>query len=103
LVAVAELRTALATSGTYERGAHLVDPFTGRAHARLASASVSGPDLGMSDALATALCVAGEQMLATIHSLAGYEAFVVGLDATRQWTPGFALVGVTDCDLTAAD
>ena len=102
LVAVAELRAALATSGTYERGAHLIDPFTGRAHARLASASVSGPDLGMADALATALCVAGEEMLGTIDSLAGYDAFVVGLDETRRWTPGFALAGVTEYDLTAA-
>ena len=102
LVALVELRTALATSGTYERGAHLIDPFTGRADARLASASVSGPDLGMCDALATALCVAGEELLATIHTLAGYEAFVVGLDGTRAWTNGFALAGVTGCDLTAA-
>ena len=102
LVALADLRAALATSGTYERGAHLIDPFTGRADARLASASVSGPDLGMCDALATALCVAGEEMLATIDSLAGYEAFVVGLDGTRRWTTGFALAGVTDYDPTAA-
>ena len=102
LVALADLRAALATSGTYERGAHLIDPFTGRTDARLASASVSGPDLGMCDALATALCGAGEGMLATIHSLAGYEAFIVGLDGTRRWTTGFALAGVTDYDLTAA-
>ena len=102
LVALVDLRAALATSGTYERGAHLIDPFTGRAGVRLASASVSGPHLGMCDALATALCVAGEEMLATFESLAGYEAFVVGLDGTRWWTTGFALAGVTDCDLTAA-
>jgi thiamine biosynthesis lipoprotein ApbE len=56
----------------------------------------------MCDALATALCVAGEEMLATIDSLAGYEAFVVGLDGTRRWTTGFALAGVTDYDPTAA-
>ena len=102
LVALVDLRAAVATSGTYERGGHLIDPFTGRADVRVASASVSGPDLGMCDALATALCVAGEEMLATFESLAGYEAFIVGLDRTRRWTTGFALAGVTDCDLTAA-
>jgi thiamine biosynthesis lipoprotein ApbE len=56
----------------------------------------------MCDALATALCVAGEEMLATIDSLAGYEAFVVGLDGTRRWTTGFALAGITNYDPTAA-
>jgi len=101
-VALVDLRAALATSGTYERGAHLIDPSTGRADPRLASASVSGPDLGMCDALATALSVAGEEMLAIIDSLAGYEAFIVGLDGTRRWTTGFALAGVTDYNLTAA-
>jgi thiamine biosynthesis lipoprotein len=102
LVALVDLRAALATSGTYERGEHLIDPSTGRADHRLASASVSGPDLGMCDALATALSVAGEEMLAIIDSLAGYEAFIVGLDRTRRWTTGFALAGVTDYNLTAA-
>lgn len=55
----------------------------------------------MCDDLATALCVAGEGMLATIGSLVGYEAFIVGLDGSRRWTTGFALTGVTDYDLTA--
>jgi hypothetical protein len=40
-------------------------------------------------------------MLATIGSLVGYEAFIVGLDGSRRWTTGFALTGVTDYDLTA--
>ena len=50
---------AIATSGTYERGAHLIDPHTRRPATRLASASVTGPDLGLADALATAVAVAG--------------------------------------------
>lgn len=60
-----------------------------------------GPVLRKCDDLATALCVAGEGMLATIGSLVGYEAFIVGLDGSRRWTTGFALTGVTDYDLTA--
>jgi len=100
LVALVDLHAALATSGTFERGTHLIDPSAARADLRLASASVSGPDLGMCDALATALCVAGEEMLAVIESLAGYEAFIVGLGETRQWTTGFALAGVTDDNLS---
>jgi thiamine biosynthesis lipoprotein len=96
LVALVDVSGSLATSGTYEQGAHLIDPFTHAATTRLASASVSGPDLGTCDALATALCVAGEELLATIESLAGYEAFVVGLDGARRWTKGFALRAVTE-------
>jgi thiamine biosynthesis lipoprotein len=99
LVAIVDVREphgALATSATYERGAHLIDPFSHAPEARLASATVSGPDLGLADALATALCVAGEGLLAVFDTLAGYEAFVVGLDHSRQWTKGFALAGVTE-------
>ena len=42
--------TALATSGAYERGLHLIDPHTGSEEAKVASASVTGPDLGLADA-----------------------------------------------------
>ena len=46
---------AVATSGSYERGAHLVDPRTGRPTTALLSATVIGHDLAFADALATAL------------------------------------------------
>ena len=55
LACVVELTGAIATSGTYERGEHLIDPQTGERQSRVASASVTGPDLGLADALATAL------------------------------------------------
>ena len=79
----------IATSGTYERGSHLIDPHSGRAAARAASATVTGPDLGLADALATALAVAGPPGLAAIEPLGGYEALVIGLDGRRQWSDGF--------------
>ena len=60
LAEVAYLSGAIATSGTYERGDHLIDPHSGQAAARAASASVTGPDLGLADAFATAMAVAGE-------------------------------------------
>lgn len=90
LACAVELRGALATSGTYERGGHLVNPFTGVHETRVASASVTGPDLGVADALATALCVGGHDVLALIEHVAHYEGFVIGHDASRQWTSGFA-------------
>jgi thiamine biosynthesis lipoprotein len=89
LAAVIELTSCVATSGTYERGHHLIDPWSGEPAARVASASVTGPDLGLADALATALAVAGTAGFALIEPLAGYEAFVIGHDGHRQWTTGF--------------
>jgi thiamine biosynthesis lipoprotein len=93
LAAVVELTGAIATSGTYERGSHLIDPHSGRPAARAASASVTGPDLGVADALATALAVAGEPGLVLVKPLDGYEAFVIGYDGTRRWTEGFPFAG----------
>ena len=91
LAAVVELTGAIATSGTYERGSHLIDPHTGRPAARAASASVTGPDLGLADALATAVAVAGEPGLALIEPLDGYEALVIRPDGGMRRTRGFPL------------
>jgi thiamine biosynthesis lipoprotein len=82
---------ALATSGTYERGQHLIDPHTGSATARVASASVSGSDLGLADALATAVAVAGRDGLALVEAIDGYEALVVTFERAMHWTTGFPI------------
>ena len=37
---------AVATSGTYERGAHIVDPHSGRAPTGVASVTIVGPRAG---------------------------------------------------------
>lgn len=93
LAAVVELDGGgVATSGTYERGEHLIDPRTQTPRARLASATVIGPDLALADALATALAVAGTDLLARVDRLADYEAHLVGLDGTEHTTPGVRLL-----------
>ncbi len=89
LACVVELTGGIATSGTYERGPHLIDPRTGQPAARAASASVTGPDLGLADALATALAVAGRAGLAFIEPIEGYEGFVIGYDGFWQSTANF--------------
>jgi thiamine biosynthesis lipoprotein len=89
LACVVELTGAIATSGSYERGGHLIDPRSRRPTTNVASASVSGPDLGLADALATALAVAGEAGLKMIEALAGYEALMLGADGTARWTECF--------------
>jgi thiamine biosynthesis lipoprotein len=95
LAEIVELTGAIATSGTYERGEHLIDPRSGRPAARAASASVTGPDLGLADALATALAVAGEQGLALIDGLDGYEALVINPDGSKRRTRGFPVAAAS--------
>lgn len=80
---------AVATSGVYERGDHLIDPRTGRPASRAASATVTGTDLGLADALATALAVAGEQALPLIEGLDDYEALIIADDGTASMTSCF--------------
>jgi thiamine biosynthesis lipoprotein len=82
LLTVVELRGALATSGIYERGQHVLDPNTRRPGRGLLSASVSGPDLALADALATGLLAGGEQALDVVASVEGYDTLVVRDDGT---------------------
>jgi FAD:protein FMN transferase len=51
---------AVATSGAYERGAHVIDPHTGRPATGLSSVTVVARDLGTADAYATAAFAAGD-------------------------------------------
>ena len=80
---------ALATSGTYERGHHVLDPFTGRPADGLVSATVTGPDLAMADALATGALAAGPPGLELVEAEAGYEAWLVTADGGTRATTGF--------------
>jgi thiamine biosynthesis lipoprotein len=98
LAFVVEITNAIATSGTYERGNHLIDPHSGQPISRVASASVTGPDLGLADALATAIAVAGEDALTFVETLADYEALTVAFDGSSRWTTHFpfASTGVLD-------
>ena len=77
---------AVATSGVYERGPHLVDPHTGTTVTDLLSATVTGIDLAFADALATALYVSGGLLLDKLTRLAGYHGFVVYADGTIRTT-----------------
>lgn len=89
LACTVRLSGAIATSGAYERGEHLVDPATGRAKCSVASASVTGPDLGLSDALATALALAGPPGLEIIGQTQDYEGFIIGFDGSWRSTVNF--------------
>jgi FAD:protein FMN transferase len=77
---VAGTDLAVATSGTYERGQHVVDPRRGRPAAGVCSVTVTGPDLGRADAYATAAVAMGEAGLDWLAKLDGYESAVVADD-----------------------
>jgi thiamine biosynthesis lipoprotein len=81
---------AVATSGEYERGAHIVDPHTGRAPVGLLSVTVVGPSLSDADAYATAAYAMGPGGLAWIATLAGYAGCLITADRRLVWTPEFA-------------
>jgi thiamine biosynthesis lipoprotein len=68
---------AVATSGAYERGEHIVDPLTGRPPAGVLSVTVAGPDLGTADAYATAAFAMGADGPVWTATLRGYEAMTM--------------------------
>ncbi|MFC9427141.1 FAD:protein FMN transferase [Streptomyces sp. NPDC056987] len=80
---------AVATSGTAERGAHIVDPHTGAPATGPASITLTGPGLTLTDAYATAAFAMGEAARDWVESLDGYEAFAVLPDGRSWRTPGF--------------
>lgn len=82
---------AVATSGAYERGDHVRDPYGGAAPRGVRSVTVTGPDLGFADAYSTAAFAMGAQGPAwTAHLPArGYEAMTILAAGTVRSTPGF--------------
>jgi thiamine biosynthesis lipoprotein len=82
---------AVATSGVYERGEHLIDPHTQRPSSLASSATVTGTDLGTADALATALAVAGPHALPLVEAFDDFEALIISDDGTSVMTAQFPI------------
>ncbi len=80
---------AVATSGTYERGAHVVNPRTGTPATQLRSVTLVGPDLADADAYATAALAMGTAALAFLARLDGYASAVVTEDGACYVSAGF--------------
>ncbi|HEY5486628.1 MAG TPA: FAD:protein FMN transferase [Candidatus Limnocylindrales bacterium] len=95
LAAVLAVRdAAVATSGAYERGDHVLDPFTGKPPRGVLSITVVGPSLTYADAYATAAFAMGPTGLAWIANLEGYFGCSITADPDGSngrivWTPGF--------------
>jgi thiamine biosynthesis lipoprotein len=84
---------AVATSGTYERGGHLIDPRAGAPASGVLSVTVIGPDLGTADAYSTAAFALGLDGPAWTLELDGYEAMTILAEDQVLCTPGFPIDG----------
>jgi thiamine biosynthesis lipoprotein len=73
---------AVATSGTYERGTHIVDGRTGRPVRDLVSLTVIAPDLTTADATSTAAFAMGTDGIGWAH--AQPDCLVFAIDAHHR-------------------
>jgi thiamine biosynthesis lipoprotein len=81
---------AVATSGIAERGAHIIDPCTGRPPSGLASVTITGPSLALADAYATAAFAMGQPRAREwADGLVGYAAFGITADGSTWRTSAF--------------
>jgi thiamine biosynthesis lipoprotein len=91
VVAASDL--AVATSGAYARGDHVVDPHTGSPPTGVLSVTITGPELATADAYATAAFAMGERGPEWTARLRGYEAMTIMADETVLLTAGFPADG----------
>lgn len=79
---------AVATSGSAERGTHILDPLTHAAPAYWASITLVGDRIAECDAYATAAFAMGAKAMPWLESLAGYEALGVAADGATWVSSG---------------
>jgi FAD:protein FMN transferase len=90
IAAVVEVNDlAVATSGAYARGDHVIDPHTRRPPVGVLSVTITGPELATADAYATAAFAMGEAGIHWTARLHGYEAMTILADERVLSTPGF--------------
>jgi FAD:protein FMN transferase len=87
VIAVSDV--AVATSGAYERGAHIVDPVGRRTPAGALSVTIVGLDLATADAYATAAFAMGGAGPRWAARLEGHEAMTIVRGDRVLSTPGF--------------
>jgi thiamine biosynthesis lipoprotein len=94
---------AVATSGSYEKGDHIRNPFTGRPAGDWLSFTVAGPDILTADIYATACFAMGEEGLRFIEGTAGYEAYGIRRNLVASWTAGFDALCAPSAGTMVAD
>jgi thiamine biosynthesis lipoprotein len=93
VVAASEL--AVATSGAYERGEHIINSLHEAAPQELLSVTVAGPSLTFADAYATAAFAMGERGVAWLGQLDSYGGYVVTAHQRAIWTDDFDVLLAT--------
>lgn len=89
VAAVLELcEGAIATSGAYERGLHIVDPHSRRPPSGVESVTIIGRDLGTVDAYATAAYAMGRKGARWAAHLRDHGAIVIFDDARIAYSAG---------------
>jgi len=68
---------AVATSGSYERGQHIINPKSGKLANELLSVTVIGPDIIKADVLATACFAMGNKATDFMKTQKSYQALLV--------------------------
>jgi FAD:protein FMN transferase len=94
---------AVATSGAYERGEHVLDPHTGRPPQGILSVTVTGPELATADAYATAAFAMGPVRAPHWTArLRGYDALTILADGRVLSTPRFPAAAEVAANATDA-
>ena len=86
---VAGCDLAVATSGAYERGDHIVDPVSGRPPSGLLSMTIAGPSLAYADAYATAAFAMSEPGVRWMKQVAGYAGLAITSQLRVVWSDAF--------------
>ncbi|HZP55888.1 MAG TPA: FAD:protein FMN transferase [Candidatus Saccharimonadales bacterium] len=69
--------SAVATSGTYERGKHIINPKTCKPADEFMSVSIIGPDIITADVLSTTLFAMGNKGIEFVSKFADYDAVFI--------------------------
>ncbi|WP_081901023.1 FAD:protein FMN transferase [Ferrimicrobium acidiphilum] len=86
LCAVVKCNTAVATSGLYERGCHVINPAGGELGAF--AATIVGAPLYLADALATAVIAGGDRVLEQIGYAGEFHGLLITFDGMLHALPG---------------
>lgn len=79
----------IATSGTYERGNHIYNPFTGKSVTEISSLTVVGPNIFEADVYATSAFAMGREGIVFIEKLEGFEGYMIDTKGLATFTRGF--------------
>lgn len=79
----------IATSGTYQRGAHIYNPKEMKAAEEIASITVIGPNVYEADRFATAAFAMGEKGIEFIENRRGFEGYMIKKNKQAVLTSGF--------------